>query len=907
MLAKCSISSSAPLILALSLLLAGALESRAEILVSDDFSFNGSGTGWQGGSVYGNGSLVTDGVIGFGDTGARRFDNPIDLSVLGRVYVAMDYAQLTPGDGTSWGGLTMYEPNNDEAFFFGNPWSGEPANYRLVSGGGVDLNSGTPISPTGRRLTTEITHYGSEIRFRLWDQGNTDLNAPTAEQTIDAAASSIDAPWAFLAFRADGATTNAVDNLVIATSPLDVNLSSSVLFQIDRATGQLSIDATSSQAEVIGYTLESTAGALVPDTWTSIAGNYDASAGGNESVDNSPWQVNASTTTILMESALTPEAIDGATLGGSTIDLGTAIARSPYDDVRATVLLKDGSSLEAIVQYSGVHQLGDISGDGVVDADDWSQFKANGTAVNSGMTLVDSYQRGDLDGDLDHDLYDFYLFQNAYDTANGIGAFRSMLTGESTVPEPGTVLMAATALIVAAGWRKGGQFCGLLLVVVFTIISTGAAKAEIFAEDTFSFEGSGSGWKTNDPWGIVTGGTANTEVGGNAVRALTAPLIPTLYDKVYIAMDYKAQNGMHWGGLSFFSEDGSVSGNLGDETLFFGKPSNYPTYGAALQNGGDLLPPADPGMGEPHLVVNGEFRRMILEIDFDDDATEPYDDTYSLWIDNFNQAAPQWSVTIDNSPIGQWAAIRFARGSNENQMEIDNLVVTDDPDVAFARPLELVVDTSTGMVQIRNDNQIDIALDSYSIQSAGNSLNVGSADGDYNSDGFVNLADYTVWRDNLGSPAGSLANDPTGEAIGTAQYDIWKGNFGASGGGEGGWTPLAEQDLPGFPAGAGDGLGWEMANDPTASSVTEYFLLGQSTISSGASVELGAAYSIASGSEDLVFTYQLAGEQRTGRVTYVTSGGLATAAVPEPGGVILLLAGLCLFGITYRAYHSAAN
>ncbi|MGL4512965.1 MAG: hypothetical protein ACRCT8_07715, partial [Lacipirellulaceae bacterium] len=40
--------------------------------------------------------------------------------------------------------------------------------------------------------------------------------------------------------------------------------------------------------------------------------------------------------------------------------------------------------------------------------------------------------------------------------------------------------------------------------------------------------------------------------------------------------------------------------------------------------------------------------------------------------------------------------------------------------------------------------------------------------GDYNSDGFVNAADYTVWRDGLGS------------AFTAADYDVWSDNYGAS-------------------------------------------------------------------------------------------------------------------------------
>jgi T5SS/PEP-CTERM-associated repeat protein len=50
--------------------------------------------------------------------------------------------------------------------------------------------------------------------------------------------------------------------------------------------------------------------------------------------------------------------------------------------------------------------------------------------------------------------------------------------------------------------------------------------------------------------------------------------------------------------------------------------------------------------------------------------------------------------------------------------------------------------------------------------------------GDYNDDGAVDAADYTVWRDNLGAPAGTLVNDPNPGAIGAAQYTTWKTNYG---------------------------------------------------------------------------------------------------------------------------------
>lgn len=49
--------------------------------------------------------------------------------------------------------------------------------------------------------------------------------------------------------------------------------------------------------------------------------------------------------------------------------------------------------------------------------------------------------------------------------------------------------------------------------------------------------------------------------------------------------------------------------------------------------------------------------------------------------------------------------------------------------------------------------------------------------GDYNDDGLVDLADYTVWRDSLGASAGALDNDFVGGVIGRSQYAQWRDNF----------------------------------------------------------------------------------------------------------------------------------
>jgi hypothetical protein len=60
--------------------------------------------------------------------------------------------------------------------------------------------------------------------------------------------------------------------------------------------------------------------------------------------------------------------------------------------------------------------------------------------------------------------------------------------------------------------------------------------------------------------------------------------------------------------------------------------------------------------------------------------------------------------------------------------------------------------------------------------------------GDYNQNGTIDAADYTVWRDLLLVDDAILPNDPTPNVIDDTDYDYWKAHFGESLGGSGGKT-----------------------------------------------------------------------------------------------------------------------
>lgn len=71
------------------------------------------------------------------------------------------------------------------------------------------------------------------------------------------------------------------------------------------------------------------------------------------------------------------------------------------------------------------------------------------------------------------------------------------------------------------------------------------------------------------------------------------------------------------------------------------------------------------------------------------------------------------------------------------------------------------------------------------------SLGIG---GDFNGDGTVDAADYTVWRDNLGATEDGLVLNGNGDGgtVGTSDYDLWKTNFGLTAGAGSGQSVVPE-------------------------------------------------------------------------------------------------------------------
>lgn len=58
--------------------------------------------------------------------------------------------------------------------------------------------------------------------------------------------------------------------------------------------------------------------------------------------------------------------------------------------------------------------------------------------------------------------------------------------------------------------------------------------------------------------------------------------------------------------------------------------------------------------------------------------------------------------------------------------------------------------------------------------------NPGELVGDYNQNGTVDAADYTVWQDTLGSTTNLNADGDNSNQIDAPDYDLWKSNFGTT-------------------------------------------------------------------------------------------------------------------------------
>lgn len=651
--------------------------------------------------------------------------------------------------------------------------------------------------------------------------------------------------------------------------------------------------------EILGYTVRSASGSLDPSVWETIAGRYDASPG-DGSVDDDAWTVLTDTDLqFSVEFTEGAPGTDGGTIeSGTTINFGAgAWVKNYLEDVEIDLLLNDGEGtvqtlVATFVGNNGeAYAFGDLDASGgPLDANDWIAFRSAPNSDLSGATPTQAYLGGDLDGDLDKDIYDFSEFVAAYESVNGAGSFALMAT---SVPEPTAVCLLAPAVLLVAARRRVGRMLNkglalLLLGGICSLLVATPASADLWGY--YQMNGTSDNQAANPNTDLTLYGNAGyagsvhpglgaaLSLDGDGDGAIGQNFNVFTTNNVTVAAWVYADSlegewntivknwGQNVGGQFHFG-----LGSFNTNTL-----QNILGSGATAADGNDFAEGEwvhtafvlDATAGEHRLYINGQ---VVANVAYNGIFNPGGASALGVGVkpnDTGDAIPPAGSGPgFWNGRIDDVALFNEALSTAEvNQLYLNGLagIQADGTTVPYLR---LLVDRETGDISLVNDSPGAVDINAYQLGSAAGSLRPdqledlagnagfptgdgmgtgweldgansphqlleayltgsstfsvgtislgsvfapGSAEditfayrnsegfiveslveyvgvgpdiliGDYNDDGTVDAADYTVWRNNLGSLTPLMNRDPanTGE-VSVDDYLSWKAYFGTS-------------------------------------------------------------------------------------------------------------------------------
>jgi hypothetical protein len=468
---------------------------------------------------------------------------------------------------------------------------------------------------------------------------------------------------------------------------------------------------------------------------------------------------------------------------------------------------------------------GDLNRDGDVNLQDFQLFLGGLHANLGGLSFDDAYAEGDLNGDLANNHKDFLLFKNAYDAANGFGAFAAALQA----PEPAglavVALGAVGAVLVGRSTRAGsrarrrttGGLAALFAVALF------AAPAQAF---TFLQVDMNDRTVVDMP-NTVAGFNSFTLTGTTA--ASPSPVTQTI-------------NG-HAVTLAPWDDgtDGNPVGQIDDRDRTLPTDGGTLTYaqiyddfifaGASVGASGGMDLMVTGGALQP----NFQYNVSIYSYDgqaINDAATR----RTATWYDRNNLDSPVLTTDwIDDVPPTTNDMYKFTGIARTDSMGTLFLRGRGNPADSSATPpinngppvyingfeldtlgpvseLTLDINTTTGRMRIVNELPMTFDANYYEIRSAGGSLNVSD------------------WY--------SLDDQDPSESVG----------------------------MP--------GLGWEEGSNNSANVLSEARLQGESTFATGSIMRLGAAFT-PGGAQDVQFLYAAEDMSlRLGSVRYSSSADI---------------------------------
>ncbi|QDU57354.1 Ricin-type beta-trefoil lectin domain protein [Aeoliella mucimassa] len=142
-------------------------------------------------------------------------------------------------------------------------------------------------------------------------------------------------------------------------------------------------------------------------------------------------------------------------------------------------------------------------------------------------------------------------------------------------------------------------------------------------------------------------------------------------------------------------------------------------------------------------------------------------------------------LATDALPIGEWVHLAITLGGNtgilyiNGQPQVAGQILLDPTDINPT--INLIGDSQWASDPLFSGSLADFQIYDYALTPEQIAALLPTNSGDFNNDGIVNLADYTLWRDHLGLTGQALYSpgDANGDgAVDAADYSIWKANFG---------------------------------------------------------------------------------------------------------------------------------
>lgn len=651
----------------------------------------------------------------------------------------------------------------------------------------------------------------------------------------------------------------SIDRIALSdTNPL----TDLMTLQVDRISGEMKlINSTGSALSGLrSYSITSTAGALNASNWKSVTDFYDQ-APGNGSVDpDGAWSKTSTTAFDLSEGVV------GGNGGNLSLNQEVLLSQgsgpwvqSIYEDLEITLNFDGGITRKANVDFVGNSgkrfTVGDLNFDGLFTAADWTAFNAGGEVILNGLSLAQQYQAGDLNSDGENNIFDFAIFKNAYEAANGLGSFDAML---ASIPEPsGIALMTLSSILLITRRRSARThttfevtsmtsrclvlFC---LVWLFTAGSASAAVLEDFQfndpNGTLLANALNSGTGTGNIWNEDPNDSINSAVldGKYRIQKNNNELTTHFLDinnitsgKAWVVTEISGWNFSSLVGpgefdsaeledfrMSFLNND---TGNQGGSTIT-GQSTIQRNSSGGIELVGRLTTGA-PEFGPLPLTLNRNTPfTMVLEIDEDSE-------NYSIYYkDNAGPftllgTAPHVSGRDGNSL--RWVVNNNFGGTGEF-FDVDRIYLTDtNPTNVSNDRLTLQVFTNSGELRLKNTTATTFDVDAYTISSS-------TLPGDLNLAGWSSLSDKVPLFDPVDGPDG----------------DSTLGN--------------------------GIGETWDEAPGSSNKVLAERFLLGSSVFPTNREVSLGNAFQVGGDTNSLTFQYRNAdtGAIVSGDIELVTSG-----------------------------------